>query len=258
MHVRMPDTRGGQPSSEGETSKYKSIRGAFLTGVSIVVPVLVTVYILSIAVDFLFGALSPVVGFMESLGVGGEEGVLLARALSVILLLGAILVTGFVTRFRFGERAVNYFDGFVEAIPGVGAVYTSFRQMGDVLIESDNQSFQEVYLVEFPYDNSYVIGFQTADTLNDIENAAEEDMVSLFLPLAPNPMMGGFLAHIPKKRVIDVDMTVEEGVRSVATLGIVTSRDGEAGMEGTPIDLREVVDEYVDMPPVTEDEESEK
>ena len=258
MHGRMSKADRGSPRNR-EDSRQISLRGAFLTGVSIVVPVLVTVYVLSIAVDFLFGALSPLVGVMESLGVGGEEGVLLARGLSVFLLLGAIIVTGLVTRFRFGERAVNYFDGVVEAIPGVGAVYTSFRQMGDVLLESDNQSFQEVYLVEFPYDDSYVIGFQTSETHDEIEDAAgEENMLSLFLPLAPNPMMGGFLAHVPKERVIDVDMTVEEGVRSVATLGIATASDEDPGDDGTPIDLREVVDEYVEVPGVTEDEEGEK
>lgn len=252
----MSDTGTGSGGSPGEKrSKYRSLRGAFLTGVSIVVPVLVTVYVLSIAVEFLFGALSPVVGVLGSLGIGGEEGVLIARALAVTLLLVAILVTGLVTRFRFGKRAVDYFDGVVESVPGVGAVYTSFRQMGDVLLESDNQSFREVYLIEFPYDGSYVIGFQTAETLDDIENATQEEMLTLFVPLAPNPMMGGFLAHIPKERVIDVDMTVEEGVRSIATLGIATvDGDRERGVEGTPIDITEVVDEYVDVSSLTDDE----
>jgi len=254
----MSDTGKGGGVSPGEReSKYRSLRGAFLTGVSIVVPVLVTVYVLSIAVDFLFGALSPVVGVLEGLGIGGEEGVLIARALAVTLLLGAILVTGLVTRFRFGKRAVNYFDGVVESVPGVGAVYTSFRQMGNVLLESDNNSFREVYLVEFPYDDSYVVGFQTAETVEDIEDATEEDMLTLFVPLAPNPMMGGFLAHVPKERVIDIDLTVEEGVRSIATLGIATvdeEGEGEGGVEEAPIDITEVVDEYVDVSSLTEDE----
>jgi uncharacterized membrane protein len=249
----MSGTGGKQTrSSEENVSRYRSLRGAFLTGVSIVVPVLITVYVLSIALRFLFDALSPVVGVIGGLGIGGqEEGVLLARALSVVLLVGAILLTGLVTRFRFGERAVGYFDGVVEAIPGVGAVYTSFRQMGNVLLESDNDSFREVYLVEFPYDDSYVLGFQTADTLDEIEKTSGEDMKSLFLPLAPNPMMGGFLAHIPEDRVLEVDMTVEEGVRSIATLGIATSSEDE-DRKDVPIDLREVVERHVDT---SEDEQ---
>jgi len=59
--------------------------------------------------------------------------------------------------------------------------------------------------------------------------AAETDMVTLFLPLAPNPVMGGFLTHIPRDRVSDVDMTVEEAVRIVITSGIATddAEDGE-------------------------------
>ena len=253
----MSDTGKGGELSPGEgESKYRVLRGAFLTGVSIVVPVLVTVYVLSIAVDFLFGAMSPLVGVLGGLGVGGEEGVLIARALAVVLLLGAILVTGLVTRFRFGKRAVDYFDGVVESVPGVGAVYTSFRQMGDVLLESDNNSFREVYLVEFPYDDSYVVGFQTAETLEDIEDATEEHMLTLFIPLAPNPMMGGFLAHVPEKRVIDIDLTVEEGVRSIATLGIATvDGEQEAGVEEAPIDITEVVDEYVDVSSLRDDDD---
>lgn len=255
MHAKMSESGGKRsPPAEGKNSKYGSLRGAFLTGVSIVVPVLITVYVLSIAVDFLFDALSPMVGAMESLGITGEEGVLLARALSIFLLVGAILVTGLVTRFRFGERAVNYFDGVVESIPGVGAVYTSFRQMGNVLLESDNNSFQEVYLVEFPYDDSYILGFQTAETLDEIEETAGENMKSLFLPLAPNPMMGGFLAHIPEERVLEVDMTVEEGVRSIATLGIATSGEDEAADDEALIDLRKVVNEYVEITSVTEED----
>jgi uncharacterized membrane protein len=245
MHAKMSGDGGGSRSSEKGGSTEISLRGAFLTGVSIVVPVIITVYVLSIAVDFLFDALSPMVGVMESLGIAGQEGALLARALSVFLLVGAIFVTGLVTRFRFGKRAVGYFDGVVEAIPGVGAVYTSFRQMGNVLLDSDNNSFREVYLVEFPYDDSYVLGFQTADTLEDIENTVEEDMKTVFLPLAPNPMMGGFLAHVPKERLIEVDMTVEEGVRSIATLGIATSTEDE-DRKDVPIDLREVVERHVD------------
>ncbi len=249
----MSDTGPGGGASTGEReSKYRSLRGAFLTGVSIVVPVLVTVYVLSIAVDFLFGALSPVVGVLGGLGVGGEEGVLIARALAVFFLVGAILVTGVVTRFRFGKRAVDYFDGVVESVPGVGAVYTSFRQMGNVLLESDNNSFREVYLIEFPYDDSYVVGFQTSETLDGIEEATGEDMLTLFVPLAPNPMMGGFLTHIPEERAIDIDMTVEEGIRSIATLGIATvDEEGKADAEGAPVDLTEVVDEYVDVSSLT-------
>jgi len=242
----MQDTRGGVTSKDDE-STYRILRGAFLTGVSIVVPVLITLYVLSIAVGFLFGALSPVVRVMEGLGLGGEEGAAVARFLAVLLLVLAILATGFVTRFRFGKRAVDYFDGVVESVPGVGAIYTSFRQMGDVLLESDNQSFREVYLVEFPHDDSYVIGFQTAETPDEIEGVTDEEMITLFLPLAPNPMMGGFLAHIPEERVFEVDMTVEEGIRSVATLGIATAGGDEVEVEEAPVDLREVVDRHVDM-----------
>jgi len=211
----------------------------------VVVPLVITFYVLSIAVGFLFGVLSPFINVMEGLGLDGEEGAIIARVLAVSLLTIVIFVTGFVTRFRLGKRAVSYFDALVESVPGLGAIYASFRQMGDVLLESDNQSFREVYLVEFPYDDSYVIGFQTTETVGGIEEVTDEEMLTLFLPLAPNPMMGGFLAHIPEDRVFDIDMTVQEGIRSIATLGIATGKGTETEIQ-PPVDLRGVVDEYAE------------
>jgi uncharacterized membrane protein len=235
----MPRARASGASGGGE-STYRNLRKAFLTGVSIVVPVIVTVYVLKIAFDFLFGALGPLVGLIEGVGVVGDEGVLIARGIALFILLGAILGVGSVTRLSYGERAVGYFDEFVEAVPGIGAVYTSFRQMGNVLLDGEAESFREVYLVEFPYDGCYVLGFRTADAVEAVEEATGDEMVTLFLPLAPNPMMGGFLAHIPEERVLELDMTVEEGVRSVATLGIGVTGDEPTGIDGE-IEVHDIV-----------------
>ncbi|MGK2230768.1 MAG: putative membrane protein [Methanobacteriota archaeon] len=238
----MSGSRAPRPS-DGDVSTYTKLRKAFLTGVSIVVPAVVTLYVLKIAFDFLFGALSPLVGLIEGLGAIGDEGTLIAKALALVLLVGAIFAVGSAMRLSYGERAVGYFDEVVEAVPGIGAVYTSFRQMGDVLLDGDAESFREVYLVEFPYDGCYVVGFQTSEPPESFEDATGEDMVTLFLPLAPNPMMGGFLAHMPKENVVEVDMTVEEGVRSVATLGIGVADDDETGVDDD-IDVKKVLGRY--------------
>jgi len=90
-----------------------------------------------------------------------------------------------------------------------------------VMLESDTQSFRDVKLVEFPHEGAYTLGFVTTETPPELaEPAGHADMLTLFLPLAPNPVMGGHLVHMPADRVMDVDMTVEEGIRAIVTSGV--------------------------------------
>jgi len=88
-----------------------------------------------------------------------------------------------------------------------------------------------VKLVEYPHEGTYTLGFETTRTPKPIRDAAGDDsMRTLFLPLAPNPVMGGFLAHIPESRIRDVDMTVEEGMRTVVTTGVAVAGEDTDGL----------------------------
>lgn len=161
---------------------------------------------------------------------------LLVRAMAILLLLLVTVVVGLFASFPAGRVVLQQFDSVVERIPGVGAVYKSFRQMSDVMLDSDTANFRDVKLVEFPRDGTYTLGFETTETPEPIQKAAGEGtsgsgspgIRTVFMPLAPNPVMGGFLAHIPEEHIMDVDMTVEVGIRTIVTTGVgVTGGDAE-------------------------------
>lgn len=144
------------------------------------------------------------------------------------MLVVVVVALGAIARFQYGQRVLDLVDAIIMAVPGVGVVYRSFRRMGDAMLESDVENFRGVKLVEFPHDEVFVIGFETNTSPPTVQAATEFDgMTTLFLPLAPNPVMGGFLTHIPDDRVRDVDMTVEEAVRTVITSGIATEEGEE-------------------------------
>lgn len=228
----MPAGDRTQGVRDRTTSLYDTARTALITGIAVVVPLLITVYVLTIAAGILTQVLAPVVQLLQELGLLGEGSRLIVEMLAVTVLLGLTFVIGFVATFQRGQQALSYFDLFVERLPGLGGVYKSFRKMSDVLIESDSENFQSVVLVEFPAGNSYTLGFETAETPEELEAAAEaDDMVTLFLPLAPNPVMGGHLAHIPANRVHEVDMSVEEGMRTVVTMGVGVGARPEASLD---------------------------
>ncbi len=228
-----------------------AFRAAFVTGVAVVVPLLVSLIVLAVAGQYvyqyldLFSSLVLGVGPDTSFAVATPAGVLtvgketLIELLTPIVLVYVIVVMGlFINTTRLGAVAVDYFDAAVAHVPGIGSVYESFRQMSDVMLEEDTQNFRDVKLVEFPHEGAYTLGFLTTETPPPLREPTGHDrMLTLFLPLAPNPVMGGHLVHMPADKVMDVDMTVEEGIRAVVTSGVAVS--GGSGGAGAANGLSE-------------------
>jgi uncharacterized membrane protein len=212
------------------------------------IPVIVTLYIVSIAIGFIRNALDPFIQILQWAGViqrieaGGLVQLLLeigiysdvvafvSELIAITVLVLVIAIVGVVGRHRYGQRVVDVFDLMISSIPGVGTVYKSFRRMGDVVLDEQDDKFQEVKLVQCFDENVYVLGFKTGNSPVTIEESTgHEEMVSMFLPLAPNPVTGGLLTYIPKSDVHDIDMTIEEGIQNILTSGVAT----EKGASGT-------------------------
>lgn len=213
-------------SPDDRFSPLEVVQDAFVAGLAVVVPLLVTLFVLNVLAGYLFSFLDAVVLALEEAGMSQGISVLVVQTLTLLFVLLLVLGLGFLTRFRYGELAISYVDGFVARIPGFGSIYDSFREMSDVIVQSEERNFRDVKLVEFPQDDTYTLGFLTTSTPQPLQEAVgRNDMVTLFLPLAPNPVMGGNLVHVPEHRVVDVDMSVEEGIRTVVTTGVATGGD---------------------------------
>ncbi|ELZ56575.1 hypothetical protein C466_03597, partial [Halorubrum distributum JCM 10118] len=140
-----------------------------------------------------------------------------------------------------GERAVAYVDYAVERVPGVGSVYQGFRQMSDAMLESDGGNFREVVLVEFPTEETYTLAFVTSETpaaIADHADSGGEGMRTLFMPMAPNPVMGGHVVFVPERRIVDVELTVDEGIRALVTSGVALEEVAADLDDVDPEDLR--------------------
>ena len=255
-----PDESRSTARRTGE-SLYKTLLDTLLTGIAIAIPLIITLYVLRIGLNFVYGALQPVIGLLEWAGVIDtfrrvelitllvDLGLysfligFLTEIITVVLLLAVVLVLGTIGRNRYGERVISYVDLAIASIPGIGTVYKSFRRMGDVMLNDNAENFQEVKLVQCLEENVYVLGFKTSGAPEGIETATEhDDMVAMFLPLAPNPVTGGFLTYIPAEDVYDIDMTIEEGVRSILTSGIATGENASQMSEVTMGDLGKIAD----------------
>ncbi|MFC7043385.1 DUF502 domain-containing protein [Halonotius sp. GCM10025705] len=211
----------------------QQLKTRFLTGIAVVIPLAVSAWVLLSLFNFIGGALSPISEILSESGVESATVVIIIQALSVVLIAILVLVIGTVAQQQVGENIIKTVDSYVTQIPGIGSVYQTTRQMSDLVLDpsEDGAQFREVKLVEFPADNAYTLAFLTSESPPEsIATAANRLMgddsatyQTVFLPMAPNPVMGGHLTHVPVSRIEDVDMTVEQAVQYILTTGIVNT-----------------------------------
>lgn len=200
----------------------------FVRGAMFIVPTLVTVGIILFILQFLSRFLQPAASFIEDVfSIGG-----FLSDMTVILLIAIfILLLGFVIEtVPHGMAAADFFHTAVESIPGVGSFYAGFREMSTTIANGE-ESFRDVKLVEYPSEGSYTMAFVTADAPSNLEQSVghkEEGMVSLFLPMGPNPVMGGFVIYVSRDRVYDIEISVEEGIQAIITSGVTISEPDSA------------------------------
>ena len=230
-----------KPPSTGR----KRLRHAFLTGVAVIVPSVITLVVLGVVFnaiyDYLDAFSSAVVPALPpwTYPVGRELAIEVATP---IVFVASILLLGIVVEStRYGELAVEYAHYGIEQIPGVGSVYQGFRQMSDAMLESDTGNFQDVVLVEFPTEGTYALAFVTSEAPAAVADPTDGgEMRSLFMPMAPNPVMGGHVVFVPEHRIVDVDLTVEEGIRAIVTSGVALG-GSEPDPEGlSPEELKRI------------------
>lgn len=199
------------------------VRESLITGLAILLPVVVTLLVISFVLGFIADALDPLTSILTDTALFDSS--VVVNLLTVVVFLALVLVTGAVAEYGSNSKRLSrQFDAFMAAIPGIGSVYNSFNEMSELLLDSDTDSFQDVKLVEYPGTDSYVVAFKTAETPEVIvEDTGNDEMVTLFMPMAPNPVMGGFVIHVSTDRVVDVDLTVEEGIRSIVTSGVAVA-----------------------------------
>lgn len=192
------------------------LRRYFISGLLVWLPIWVTLLVIKFLVDILSKSLLL-------LPPQYQPDVLLGfhvPGIGVIITLGVILLTGIFVANYIGGRLVAMGDALMARIPLVRSIYTGVKQVTHTLFTPGGQSFRKVLLVEFPSPGVWSIAFQTGTVGKEIEGSLQESMVSYFIPTTPNPT-SGFLMMAPKSKVIELDMTVDQALKFVISLGVV-------------------------------------
>jgi uncharacterized membrane protein len=136
--------------------------------------------------------------------------------LSVLL----VLVTGVLVANFFGRRMVALWELLLSRIPLVRSIYSASKQLTETMFADSGQSFRKVVLVEFPRRDLWTLAFLTGSNPEEPVHRLGMELVSLYVPTTPNPT-GGYLIMVPKQDVIELDMSVDDGLKMILSMGAV-------------------------------------
>ena len=140
--------------------------------------------------------------------------------LGVLLSLLILLLTGLVAANLFGRKLVSLWEQLLSRIPLVRSVYSAVKQLVETMFADNGNSFRKVVLVEFPRRGLWTLAFLTSEEQGVVQEATGRDVVSLYVPTTPNPT-GGYFVLVPREDVREVDLSVDEGLKLLLSMGAV-------------------------------------
>ena len=138
----------------------------------------------------------------------------------VILTLLVVFLTGLFTTNIIGQRLLMFWEGLLSRIPVVKSIYYSVKQVSDTLFSSNGEAFRKALLVQYPREGSWTVAFLTGQPGRDVASHLDGEHVSVYVPTTPNPTSGFFLI-MPRKDVIELDMSVDDALKYIISIGVV-------------------------------------
>lgn len=192
------------------------IKRYFITGLLIWIPLVITGWVLSTIINTLDQSLRLLPESVHPQTLVGRP----IYGAGTVLTLLMIFLTGLLAANFIGQKLVGWWDQLLSRIPVVNSVYKSVKQVSDTLFSPNGNAFRKALLIQYPREGSWTIAFMTGQPGGDLINHLKGDFVSVYIPTTPNPTSGFFLM-MPAKDVVELNMTVDEALKYIISMGVV-------------------------------------
>jgi uncharacterized membrane protein len=143
--------------------------------------------------------------------------------LGVLLSFLILLVTGVITANFFGQRLIRTWESILGRIPVVKSIYSSVKQVSDTVLSDQGTAFRKALLVEFPRPGCWTIAFMTGAPADAVTDHLRGEFISIYVPTTPNPT-GGYFVMVPKESIRELDMSVDDALKYIISMGVVAPR----------------------------------
>ncbi len=201
------------------------MRRYLIAGLLIWLPLGVTVMVIKLLVDMMDQTLLVLPSAYHPDVVFGFH----IPGLGVLLSVTVVLLTGVVVANFFGRRLVALWEKALAHIPLVRPIYSSVKQLTETVFTSGGQSFRKVMLIEYPRKGVWTLAFQTGTAMGEAQVKTGEDVISVYVPTTPNPT-SGFLLLVSRSEVVELDMSVDDGLKMIISMGVVVPKWDKTGV----------------------------
>ena len=215
----MSDTKGTQDDQHPhKRSFWLRFRNYFITGIIVVAPITLTIYLVSLVINLIDEKIVPLI----PLRYNPETYLPFAvPGIGVVIMVIVLTFIGWLTTGLVGRTVVRVGENLLDRMPIVRSIYSALKQIFETVFTQNSRAFRDVVLIPYPRQGCWAIGFATGTTKGEVQDAIQDEVVNVFLPTTPNPT-SGYLLFLPKKDVIFLSMTVEQGIKLVISGGVVT------------------------------------
>lgn len=191
------------------------MRKYLLAGVLVWVPVVITVWVLKLLIDFMDQSMLLVPERFRPEALFGFN----IPGLGTILTILIVFFTGVLAANFFGKRLLGLGDRILQRIPIVNSIYGGVKQISDTLFSSDGKAFRKAVLVRYPQHGTWTVALLTGEPEHEVTDHLGFENYSVFVPTTPN-ITAGFFLIVPKKDVIELEMSVDQALKYIISMGV--------------------------------------
>lgn len=203
------------------------LRTSFLTGIVVIAPVALTIWLIWSVIGWFDGLVLPFVpdAYRPEKILNtffGYDLKLNIRGVGVVVFLVFATLVGWLAKGLIGRSFIKYAENLVNRMPVVRSFYSGIKQIAETVFAQQERSFEKACMIEYPRKGIWAIGFISTTAKGEIaeRNSSKGSMVSVFVPTTPNPT-SGFLLFFPKADVVELDMSIEDAAKLVISAGLV-------------------------------------
>ena len=217
----MPDKSAPEVKENNQATLMTRLRNYFLTGLMVTAPPALTIYLAVLFVSFIDNKVRHLIPEEYN----PEQYLPFAiPGLGVVIVIVALIVLGAFTTGYLGRLFVRIWERMWEKMPFVSGIYSTFKQLFETVFSKKSNAFRQVVLVEFPRKDVWTVAFVTSDVPYALSNALNDnELISVYVPTTPNPT-SGYWGMYRRQEVIPLNISVEDGLKMVISLGIVSKK----------------------------------
>lgn len=207
--------------SQNKENKTKSwVNQSFIAGIGVLFPIFITLYLVSWIVKTANQLLGQSTNEWFSNWIGFT-----VPGIGLVIVVLLIFVTGLIYNYFFGKTIFGTFDRFFRKLPLVRSIYPSAKELSNFLFsEEASKKFKKAVSIEFPQEGTFSVGFITNDEIEELTPDSKEEMISVFVPLAPTPVSGHIIL-VPRSKVKELNISVDRAMTFIISGGVVLSKE---------------------------------